>query len=181
MPDERAALAPARAVQRRVGIDWAHAFAPAITAGALLTVALVVPFGAYMVSTLAAGALAVALYARRAPQSDMTPGEGARMGAVCGIFGFVVLTVILAVLLLTPAGRGVFRQVLHGAMQQASANNPNPEAQEMLAKMNSPAGLAMIVTMMLVFIFGVVVALGSAGGAIAAWMFQPRKNRPDGS
>lgn len=158
-------------------LDWSHALPAALWAGVLLAISWVVPYSGYFLWIMAAGILAVALYNRRAGDATVTSANGARIGAVCGLFGFVGFAGIMSVGLLILRGSTKFRELLQQAVQQAAANNPDPAAQEMLAKMTTPAGLALLVTLVLILFLIGFVALGSAGGAIGAWMFSPKKDR----
>lgn len=158
------------------GVDWHHAIPAAAWAGALLALAWVVPYVGYFLWIIAAGAVAVAFYRRRAPNAVITPANGARVGAVCGLFGFIGFSVLMAIGLLLLRGSSKFREMLQQAMQQAAASNPDPKAQELLAQMTSPAGLAVMVTLvMVVFLIGFI-ALSSAGGAIGAKIFKDKSD-----
>jgi len=155
-----------------LGVDWSNALPAAGWAGALLALAWSIPYIGYFLWILAAGAVAVAFYKRRVPNAVVTPANGARIGALCGLFGFVGFAVLMAIGLLLLRGSTKFRELLQQAMQQAAAGNPDPKAQEILAQMTSPAGLAFIVTLvMIVFLVGFV-ALSSAGGAVGAWIYK---------
>jgi hypothetical protein len=106
------------------------------------------------------------------PGATLTPAIGARIGALCGAFGFAGFAVLLGIGLVLLRGSTKFREMLQQAMQQAAASNPDPKAQELLAQMTSPAGLAFLVTVvMIIFLVGFV-ALSSAGGAVGAWLFK---------
>ncbi|MGH9521554.1 MAG: zinc ribbon domain-containing protein [Terriglobales bacterium] len=162
----------------RPGLDWSNALPAAIWTGAILAISWIVPYSGYFLWIIAAGILAVALYRRRTGNAPLTRSNGARIGAVCGLFGFVGFSGMLAVGLLLLRGSTKFREIMQAALRQAAANNPDPQAQQMLAKMTSPAGLAVLVTLVLIFFLACFIALGSAGGAIGAWMFSPKKNPP---
>jgi hypothetical protein len=162
----------------RAGVDWSNALPASLWAGALLAVSWIVPYSGYFLWIIAAGIIAVALYKRRAGDAALTPSNGARIGAVCGLFGFVGFAGMLAVGLLILRGSTKFREMMQSAIQQAAASNPDPRAQEMISSMTSPAGLAILVTLVLVIFLVGFIALGSAGGAVGAWVFSPRKNPP---
>ena len=162
----------------RPGLDWSHALPSAVWMGAILAISWIVPYSGYFFWIIAAGIGAVALYQRRTGNAPLSSSHGARVGAVCGLFGFVGFAGMLAVGLLILRGSTKFREIIQAALQQAAASNPDPQAQAMLAKMTSPAGLALLVTLVLVIFLVGFVALGSAGGAIGAWLFSPRKNPP---
>ncbi len=154
------------------GVEWPHALPSAAWAGALLAAAWIIPYIGYFLWILAAGAVAVAIYRRRLPDAPVTPGIGARIGALCGLFGFAGFSCLMAVGLLLLRGSTKFRELLQQAMQQAAASNPDPAAQDVLKQMTSPAGLALIMTIvMVVFLIGFI-GLSAAGGAIGAKLFR---------
>ena len=171
-------VAVGAAAPPKLVIDWSHALPAAVWTGAILALSWIVPYSGYFLWIVAAGILAVALYRRRSGNAPLSASNGARIGAVCGLFGFVGFAGMLAVGLVLLRGSTKFREMMQAALQQAAANNPDPAAQQMLAKMTSPAGLAVLVTLVLVFFLAGFIALGSAGGAIGAWMFSPKKNPP---
>jgi uncharacterized protein YneF (UPF0154 family) len=149
-------------------IRWPEALRSAALGGMLLTVALVVPFGSPLLLMLAAGGLTVTLYARRV-QVSPTRGLGARIGATGGLFGWLMLLLIL--LLEATLGGGHLVSALREAVQQQIANNPDPRAQQVLAALNSPAGLAVVVTFGMLFFLVVALICGALGGALGAYFF----------
>ena len=157
------------------GIDWSNALPAAGWAGTLLALAWLVPYLGYFLCILAAGVAAVAIYKRRVPDAVITPANGARIGALSGVFGFAGFAALLAVTLLLLRGSTQFREMLQKAMQQAGASNPDPKAQEILAWMMSPAGLALMVTIVMVIFLFLFIALSSAGGALGAWLYRKKE------
>lgn len=143
----------------------------------MLAIAWLIPYLGYFLWIVGAGVVAVAFYKRRAPNAVVTSADGARIGAVTGLFGFAGFAALMAVGLLLLRGSTKFREMLQQSMQQAAASNPDPKAQEILAWMTSPAGLALMVTIvMVIFLIGFI-ALSSAGGAIGAKIFQKRSDQ----
>jgi uncharacterized membrane protein YfcA len=114
------------------------------------------------------------LYKRRVPGAEITPAIGARIGALSGLFGFAGFAGLMAITLLLLRGSNEFREMLQKAMQQAGASNPDPKAQEILAWMMSPAGLALMVTIVMVMFLVFFIAISSAGGAIGAWLYRKK-------
>lgn len=169
-----AAPAPALATG---AVQWPAALPAAAMSGAVLAVAWVIPYVGYFLWMVAAGVLAVAFYRRRAPAAELTTAIGARIGAVCGLFGFAGFAGLMAIGLLLLRGSGKFRALLQQAVQQAASRNPDPRAQELLNQMMSPAGLALLITVVMVMFLVGFVALSSAGGAIGASLFKPRGDR----
>jgi hypothetical protein len=155
-------------------VDWPQGLPAAGWAGLLLAVAWLVPYLGYFLWILGAGVVAVAFYKRRAPHAVVTPAIGARIGAVTGLFGFAGFALLMAIGLLLLRGSTKFREMLRQSMQQAASANPDPRAQEVLSWMTSPAGMALMVTIvMIIFLIGFIV-LSSAGGAIGAKIFQKK-------
>jgi hypothetical protein len=153
-------------------IEWSHGLPAVLGAGALLLLGWFVPYGSYCLWTMAGGALAVALYQRRHP-GPLTPGMGARLGAVTGLLAFVGFAIAGSLFLLTQGSR--IRELLIQVVQQAAARNPNPAAQDMVQKMTSPEGLAIMVTVAMIMVFAGFLVFSAAGGAIGAALFGRRR------
>lgn len=158
------------------GIDWSQAVPAAALAGTLLALAWVVPFLGFLLWVLAGGTLGVLMYRRRVSGATLTPRLGARIGALTGVFGFGVFSVVLALELLATRGSGRLRQMLQQVVQEAAARNPDPRAQAAIQQMMTPAGMALLITVVLVFFLVVFLALSAGGGAVGAWLLG-RKQR----
>ena len=152
------------------GIDWSQALPAAALAGAFLALAWAVPFLGFLLWVVAGGILGVAMYRRRVPLAALTRGLGARIGAITGLFGFGVFAVILGLELLASRGSGRFREMLQQVVEQAAARNNDPRTQQALQQLMTPAGLALLVTLVLVFFLAAFLALSSVGGALGAWL-----------
>ena len=157
------------------GVHWPAALPAAGMAGALLAIAWVVPYLGYFLWMLAAGVLAVVFYRRRVPGAALTTGDGARIGAVCGLLGFAGFAGLMAILMLLVRGSGKFRALMQQAVQQAVERNPDPQAQELMNQLLTPAGMAVMITILMIIALVAFVALSSAGGAIGASLFRDRK------
>jgi hypothetical protein len=151
----------------------------AAVAGLFLAIAWVVPFVGFLLWLIAGGALGVVMYRRRAPQASLTPGLGARIGAITGLFGFGVFAIMLALELLATRGSGRFRHLLQQVVEQAASRNADPRAQQAIQQLMTPAGLALLITIVLVFFLAAFIALSSIGGAVGAWLTGKRpSDRP---
>jgi hypothetical protein len=53
-------------------------------------------------------------------------------------------------------------------MRQSAARNPDPSTQELLAKLSTPEGLALMLTFIIVAAFFAFLVFGVIGGAIGA-------------
>ncbi len=128
---------------------------------------------------LGAGAGTVALYRKQVPDALITPGVGMRLGALAGVFGFVVNAVVTTVSFVTLRAKGDFRQAMQEQMQKQLSSNPDPKVQEMMQRMLdwvvTPQGAATLIVLILLVLAVVFVLLTAAGGAIGASMFGKRR------
>jgi hypothetical protein len=145
-------------------------------AGALIALSWLVPPISFFLWPVAAGALAVMLYLRRRADLSMTPGLGARVGAIAGLFGFLSFIILMAIDLIVLRGGSKLRQAMEQVIQQSAARNPSPEAQAMMQRLLSPEGVAVMVTVVLVIFLACFVGFGAVGGAIGAKLLK-RKGR----
>jgi hypothetical protein len=156
------------------GIDWSQAVPAAALAGFFLAIAWIIPLLGFLLWLIVGGVLGITMYRRRVPQAALTPGLGARIGAVTGLFGFGVFAVLFGLELLVSRGRGGFRQMLQQIVEQAALRNTDPRAQHAIQQMMTPAGLALLVTIVLVLFLAAFLALSSIGGALGAWLLGKR-------
>ena len=106
------------------------------------------------------GFLAVYLYKRRTGQK-LSVVNGARLGWICGIFGFVVVIIALAgtaLMLSDPAMVSAMREQLH------SRGVPEAAADQMMNIFHTPSGL----TSALLVSFVLFTILPACGGALGA-------------
>lgn len=117
---------------------------------------------------LAGGAAAVGLYRWRTRQ-NLTTGMGARLGAAAGLAGFVPYALIFV-------GRLAFkgkelREAMRKGMEQAVANNPDPNAARVAEWFATPGGTATLITIMMALFLLSFLIFSTAGGAIGAALF----------
>jgi hypothetical protein len=162
-------------------IRWDLAWKGALLCGvgaALLTAIPIVSIGCCL-WMLGAGALSVSLYQKRAPETLITPGMGMKLGALTGLFGFMVNSVVSTVSFLAFRSRGDFRQAMEHQMQKQMASNPDPKVQEMMQRMvgwmTTPQGAATIIVFFLLVMGVIFVLFTAAGGALGASMFRRRR------
>lgn len=154
-------------------IDWRAAFPTIGIAGFFTGLASLLPLG--IVWVIAGGILTVVLYRKRHPEaSPLTSGSGARMGAATGLAAYLIFSIVAAVDFTRP--HSTAREAIVTALQQATARNSDPAAQQIYQKMTSPEGMAFMVTFLMAFLFVFFLGLGAVGGAIGA--SATRRNRP---
>lgn len=155
-------------------VDWQYAVRAAAAAGLLLAVAWAIPFIGFFLWMLAAGVFAVFLYCIRRPAGALDSRQGAKIGALAGLFGFGGFAVLMSLQLLLTRSSGRFRSMVDEVIRQSAARNPDPRAQEILQKLTSPEGLALMVTIAMVMFFVLFLALSSLGGMLGAKLFRGR-------
>lgn len=138
---------------------------------------MLLPFGAFGLGILAAGYVSVRLYQRRSAALMLTPGMGARLGAVTGALGFVYFTIFTALEVLVFHSGGELHNALLQAVQQSISRTADPQAQQALQYLKSPPGLALVMTMGLALMFVVFLLFSTAGGVVGAALLR-RKPRP---
>lgn len=162
------------------GLNLRNALPSALSAGVAIGIASMVPFGslAWIVLVIGfGGALCVVLYKRRHPLAlHMRAGEGAKLGALASLFGYVIFAIV-TVLAFVFNGPAVRQEVMR-RMQEMK--NPDPAMQhtydQMMQKLATPEGMALMITVALVFLFVFFLVLGAAGGAIGATL--THRDRP---
>ncbi len=162
-PSAQQAAAPA-------AINWSSALPVAAIVGVVFGLSWALAPWSWSLLVVMAGVLAVCGYRLRSPGAPISKGMGARIGAVCGIFSFLIFAIATAITLLGSRATGALRSQLQHYMQQVAAQNPDPKVQEMMMRLTSPQGLALIVTLTMVLLFVGFLILSSIGGALgAAW------------
>jgi len=158
-------------------LQWPHALPAAAAAGLVAAISMLLPFGALGLGMLAAGYISVRLYQRRSATATATSSLGARLGAVTGVLGFVFFTIFTAVEVLVFHSGGELHDSLIEAVRQSIARTPDPQAQQALRYLQSPPGLALVMTIGLTLVFVVFLIFSSVGGVIGAALLR-RKPRP---
>jgi hypothetical protein len=152
--------------------DFIHAATPLAAVTGILTVPLA-PLGLFVL--LPANLIwAIARY-RRNRLLAMRAGQGARMGAVMGMlsFGFF-LPCFLATI---TVWRTQYRELMIARINEIAAQNPDPQAQQMLQAMATPHGLIVFTAIGLGTILLIFLVIGMGSGALAVALGKAR-NRP---
>jgi len=131
---------------------------------------------ALVVGMIAAGVLAVLFYRRRNPGGSLSPGMGARLGAVSGALGFGIFAVFTAMEMLVFHSGSEVRAYLLEAIEQTALRASDPEAQQVVTYLKSPPGLALLMALTLAMMFFFFLIFASLGGTLAATLLR-RKER----
>ena len=76
---------------------------------------------------LGAGVLSVSMYRKRLPGVLITPGMGMRIGALAGVFGFMINAIVTVLSFVVFRSSADFRRAMQEQMEKQMANNPDPK------------------------------------------------------
>jgi hypothetical protein len=139
----------------------------------MAAILMMLPLGA--LGLIAAGGVAVALYRRKDPGTFVSAGMGARLGAATGALGFGMFVILGAVQMAVLHTGDEFRKTLLDAVQQAAARSSDPQAQQAVEYLKTPAGLAVMMILGLAAVLVICLILSAVGGALgAAWLGRKR-------
>jgi hypothetical protein len=146
------------------GIDWKYFLRTAIPLAALTDVLTMTlhPLGIFFF--LPANLFwAISRYSRHRPIA-IGSGQGARMGAMMGLlcFAFFLAYFLVGLSFL----HAQYREVMVTQLHQLSAQNPDPQAQQMLQWFTTPDGLIAFTAFALFTLLLLCLALGSGSGAL---------------
>ena len=151
--------------QNQAAVRVAAAIAVLGTIMGLLPVPQLIGIFWKLVTLVVAGFAAVYVYHRRTGDLPSLRG-GARIGWMTGMFSFVITLVMFvagAVALSTQGGlAGQFKK------QLIASNAPSADLEELLRILDSPTGMAMIVSTIVLILFLLFTALPMIGGALGA-------------
>jgi hypothetical protein len=149
----------------KAGIDWKYFLRTAIPLAALTDVLTITLHPLALFVFLPANLVwAISRYRRHRPVA-IGSGQGARMGAMMGLLSF---TFFLAFFLVSLSfQRTQYRDIMITQIHQISAQNPDPQAQQMLQWFATPEGLITFTAIALVTVLLVCLAVGTGSGAVA--------------
>jgi hypothetical protein len=161
-------------------INWRAAFPGASIAGLLIGIGAIFPLGvAWMVLVVGFGAaMSVLLYKRRTfSAAQMRAGDGAKLGAVASLVGYLLLAIIIVASFVLNGPQ--VRQELMSRLQAMQSTNPQAQEvyQQLLHKLSTPEGLAVLITAGMAFLFFFFLAVGAAGGALTATLSHRERPR----
>jgi hypothetical protein len=164
--DPFAAISDISAIQvNKSGIAWksfARTAAPLAALTGLFTVPLP-PVGMFIILP-ASVILAIYIYCRHHP-APVRGGEGARLGALTGLlssFFFAVFFLVTAYL-----NQAKYREIIVNKVHEIAAQNPDPQAQQMLQWFTTPHGIMTFTAMFLVTVLVFCLIISAGIGALA--------------
>ena len=155
------------------GLDRQAAVRCALNAGSIAAVLCLLPLG-FIVAMPMAGYFGVRFYRRRSLAKQPAPGDGFKLGALSGLFGFLIFTALTAVNTFAFRAQNEFRSAMIDSVHRAQARNPDPQARQMLEYFISPHGMVVMLVMGGILICATFVVLSGAGGAISAALLRKK-------
>jgi len=149
-------------------VDWTYGLPAATLAGVVSAVFMLASQGAFAIGMFATGALAVAFYRRRTPDSNITLRMGTRLGLLSGLIGFAICTSFVAVVTLF-SGTGRLRAYLLEMAKASPKFGSGPEIQQQWDMLMSPQGfpdLILLYMFSLLVIFLIFSAIGGLLGTV---------------
>jgi hypothetical protein len=144
-----------------------------VYAGAIGSLLSLLPL-AFLIGLPLAGVLAVRFYRGRFLGLPVPPRLGFRLGALSGLFAFLMLVLVRTISISVSGGGGEFREGLVQTIHRAQAMNPDPQAQRVFNFFLTQQGMALMIIIGLLFTLAVFVLLAGVGGLISASMANRR-------
>jgi len=155
------------------GIDWKYFLWTAIPLAALTDVLTITLHPLALFVFLPANLVwAISRYRRQRP-TPLGSGQGARLGALMGLLSFAFFLAYFLVVISFQHAQ--YRDIMITQIHQVSAQNPDPQAQQMLQWFATPAGLITFTAIALITVLLVCLAVGSGSGALAIALGRDRK------
>jgi len=146
------------------GIDWKYFLRTAIPLAALTDVLTMTLHPLAIFVFLPANLVwAISRYTRHRPMA-IRSGQGARMGALMGLLSFAFFAAFFLVSI--SLQRTQYHDLMVSQLHQISAQNPDPQAQQVLQWFTTPDGLIAFTAFALITLLLLCLALGSGSGAL---------------
>jgi hypothetical protein len=120
------------------------------------------------VAMISVGFLAVVFYRQRQPGTAMRMAMGARLGAVSGLLWFAIASVLEALVVLFLHKGPEIRNELITRIGQAASQTTDPQALALFDKLQTPAGIEVLMLFGVIFAFIASILLASLGGLLGS-------------
>jgi hypothetical protein len=150
----------------------------ALYAGLIVAFLSSIPLGPAFIFALPIGGFLCLLFYRRSTSGpEPVPRVGFKLGALTGLFAFLVFLVLTAVGTLTQSAQNELREAMLQNIKQVQERTADPQARQMLDYFTTPQGMAFMMGVGFVFMGVIFVLLSGLGGAISASLLR-RKDPP---
>lgn len=150
---------------------WQPALYAAFLGGVFSALAMNFLGGLLGLGFIAGGTIAVYAYRRRVPGAILGLGSGSLLGAISGLFGFLVFSVLATLEILLSHKGEELRRTLFDSMDKAVLNaDPQlqQQFQEVIQQFKTPEGLAFFIVLTALFLCLMFIFFSILGGAIGA-------------
>lgn len=156
------------------GIDWKYFLRTAIPLAALTDVLTMTLHPLAIFVFLPANLVwAISRYTRHRPIA-IRSGQGARMGALMGLLSFAFFAAFFLVSI--SLQRTQYHDLMVSQIHQISAQNPDPQAQQVLQWFTTPDGLIAFTAFALITLLLLCLALGSGSGALVGALRKEKRH-----
>lgn len=159
--------------QRVAGRERAVAVRAALNASVVAAILSILP-GGFIIGMPLGGFLAVLFYRRRSWRAEPSPTSGFRLGALTGLFGFLLLLALAGLTLFVSKGADPVRQQAFDVLRSASARHPDPQQRQLYEYFMTPQGLKVFLVLGAILMSVISVFMSGVGGTVAA-IFLRRK------
>jgi hypothetical protein len=121
---------------------------------------------------IAGGTIAVYAYRRRVPGAVVGLGSGSLLGAVSGLFGFLVFCALATLEILLSHKGEELRRTLFESLDKVALNAADPQLQqqfqELIQHFKTPEGFALFLALTSLFLCLIFIFFSILGGAIGS-------------
>lgn len=150
-----------------------------IYGGLIAALLCLIPLGPIFIFALPLGGFFSILFFRRfAYGISPPPRAGFKLGALAGVFSFLLLLIFVALGTLVPNAGNELRDAMLQNLRQMEARATDPQATQMLDYFMSAQGMAILIVVGFVFMAITFVVLSGLGAAISASLLR-RKTPPE--
>lgn len=144
---------------------WSQTVRPAALAAFVASLLMSLGLNPF-VAMIAVGFLAVIFYRQGRAGVAVTPGAGARLGAVSGLLWFAMSSILEAVVVLVFHKGPEIRQGMLKVIDQAAARTTDPQALAIFDRFRAPDGIEFLMIIGLISGFLASIVLAAIGGAL---------------
>lgn len=153
-------------------INWKK-FLPVALLLSLLAGISIIAFAPVGLLVFIACVMGAVSWYRRKHSGTLTATQGAKLGAVTGVLGFVLPLIIVIVLMVRQSAE--YRKQMELVIQQKLGPNPDPQALQIAHWFSSPQGFVFSVIFTVLFLLAIVAIISSLAGAVSAAGFSNRR------
>jgi MFS family permease len=145
----------------------------ALKGAAIAAVFCLFPAG-FAIAMPLAGFLAVLFYRKRSWRAESSRRSGFKLGALAGLFAFMIFGLFVAVEASIPASRDEFRKLMIDQLHTLQSRYSDPEQRADIEYFASPKGFPLFIALATASLCAFFVFFAGIGGAVAAALLRRR-------